>query len=264
MSAETSQSSKRNLNQTKQAPIFLSLPLEIRLQIYDVLRNPRGNPHHVSLLYLTCVCRQLRDENFPSLLPKNKCFRDRIKFTEWASRIDPKWLSYTKELSLNLKSNLGEEFHASVGEIERAKKQSLREGLGPEAPGTGEWWEMKYLELLGKDIPTAEQAAAEEEEQEAGKELSTSTPGRRPCKPAEPPSSRPIPQLWDILCSLSRLRALKISLLHFVRDGPNGPNPPPLETMLDTMVPEHYLIAQMLPHAFPTPPAPITNRHLPH
>ena len=57
---------------------------------------------------------------------------------KWASHIDSKWLSYMKELSLNLKNNLGEEFHASVGGIERTEKQRLCEGLGLEAPGTGE------------------------------------------------------------------------------------------------------------------------------
>ncbi|KAI9790862.1 MAG: hypothetical protein M1833_001745 [Piccolia ochrophora] len=81
---------------------FLRIPLEIRLDIYEIVFDKRQS--HLPKYYLCAllVCHQIRDEAFPVLLKNDRYFRNVENLFQWISEGDPNHLTLVKKIDLRV------------------------------------------------------------------------------------------------------------------------------------------------------------------
>jgi len=125
-------------------PTFLTLPMEICLQIYDFLYHPWHSPPPPSERSgIASVCQQTRRETFPFILRVPRYFGTAERLWEWTLRGDQMHLDFVTEMSVMVRGDSLSKFWAL-----RHAPRDIRDEI---VPYSSEWWEATYL----KRVPPA-------------------------------------------------------------------------------------------------------------
>jgi hypothetical protein len=127
------------------APTFLTLPLEIRLQIYANLYPSLCLLPPPSLLSgIGSVCRQTRQEIFPIVLQVPRYFWTVERLWDWTLRGEQRNLELVSEISITF----SDESFSKSWTLEQVRKAIDDDPV----PHGGQWWELAYLMGLQPEI----------------------------------------------------------------------------------------------------------------
>ncbi|KAN0090283.1 hypothetical protein V8E51_018862 [Hyaloscypha variabilis] len=122
-------------------PTFLTLPMEIRLQIYTYLYPSwHSPPPPCDYSGIASVCRQTRQETFPFVLGIPRYFSDAQRLWRWTSRGEPKDLNCISDISVNFYLDWISQFWAL-----KRTPIDISDDL---VLHSGEWWEARYLKAV--------------------------------------------------------------------------------------------------------------------
>ncbi|CZR58185.1 uncharacterized protein PAC_08076 [Phialocephala subalpina] len=83
-------------------PAFLTLPYELRLEIYGLVLDQRLGYFPRSYLSISSVNRQIRQEVLPLVLRNSRYFSSLEKLSDWASRGDPVLLKQIQNVTVHI------------------------------------------------------------------------------------------------------------------------------------------------------------------
>jgi hypothetical protein len=120
------------------APTLLTLPQEIRLQIYANLCPSLCLLSPPSLLSsIASVCRQTRQEIFPLVLQVTRYFWTVERLWDWTSQGEQRNLELVSEISFTFT----EDWVSKFWTLEQVRKAIDDDPV----PYSGQWWELAYL-----------------------------------------------------------------------------------------------------------------------
>lgn len=92
---------------------LLSLPVEIRLQVYELLLEPhRTQVYYEATPSIISVCRQIREEAIPIYLSKHYYFTSLTKLIQWTSTGAPHLLQHVRDVSMTVDRGFLDELNA--------------------------------------------------------------------------------------------------------------------------------------------------------
>lgn len=83
-------------------PAFLTLPYELRLEIYGLVLDQRLGYYPKSYLSISAVNRQIRQEALPLVLQNSRYFSSLGKLSDWTSRGDPVLLKQIQNVTVHI------------------------------------------------------------------------------------------------------------------------------------------------------------------
>ncbi|KAK2812410.1 hypothetical protein FQN50_001411 [Emmonsiellopsis sp. PD_5] len=125
-------------------PGLLRLPVELRLQIYEIVFNRRLGYYANTHLSILAVCQQIREEALPVIIGLRHVIRDLPAFIEWTSQGNPRLLQYLREVYLIADD---ESWKALVEQLNSSILPLKDEPVGLQG-STGDWWERHYVEMI--------------------------------------------------------------------------------------------------------------------
>jgi hypothetical protein len=218
-------------------PTFLTLPMEIRLQIYDYLYHPWHSPPPPSERSgIASVCQQTRRETFPFILRVPRYFGTAERLWEWTLRGDQKHLDFITEMSVMVLGDSLSKFWA----LRHAPRD-----IGDETvPYSSGWWEATYLKRVPPAYikPVSIWRSIINTISKLLKSICTRNTNEAP--------RSVVVATWQALSSLPNLQKLAIAFQHPLRytiDGSSTAYPGPVDS-----VHEQNLILEMVSNACPT------------
>lgn len=215
---------------------FLTLPLEIRLQIYDFLYYPWYSPPPPSERSgIASVCWQTRRETLPFVLRIPRYFGTAERLWEWTSRGDRMHLNLISEISVMLLGDSLSKFWAL--------KHALTNVNDTTVPHSSKWWESTYLKRARPEI-LKRISAWRSFIKTIAKFLKLIF-----VKSVEEETKSAVVSTWEAFSTLPNLRKLGIAFQLPLRYAMNG-NPVPYPDPVD-YIHEQQLILEMVSIACP-------------
>jgi hypothetical protein len=183
---------------------FLSLPVEIRLQIYLIILDPYLSDGTRSSRNIMLACRQTREEALPVWFEQRRHFRSPKEFSEWKSKANPGRMGLVKDVSFSCERDAWMPFRTWYAS--RVCSQGTVASL---SPFTVSWWEKMYTEWLTEYEPNFQPTDME------------ALPQPQPLPDESDFSISPIGSTWDALTAASNMQAVWFTLWnHFPGEGP--------------------------------------------
>jgi len=176
-------------------PMLLSIPLELRLKIYESILNKRLPHHPKYFLCILSVCHQIRREILPVVFQDSRYFGNLEKFTKWTEDGEPYLLKMVQDLSIHI-------FDPSLSALAECKYPSNERDISHVEASTGTWWERKYQQQLEASKPQSVENLSQTIE---GKQLS-------PKEATHKDSRGAIISTWNALKSVNKVKKLWILL----------------------------------------------------
>ncbi|KAK2788319.1 hypothetical protein FQN53_003853 [Emmonsiellopsis sp. PD_33] len=124
-------------------PGLLRLPVELRLQIYEIIFDRRQGYYLKTHLSILAVCQQIREEALPIILGLRHIIHDLPNFVGWVSQGKPRLLQYLRDVYLTADDKSWKVLLEQLDSIPPLKNEPI-ESQG----STGDWWEREYVEMI--------------------------------------------------------------------------------------------------------------------
>jgi hypothetical protein len=192
-------------------PAFLTIPLELRLQIYEIILEKRPVFQPDYYVCITAVCRQIRREILPVVFKGARHLKSLAHLSKWTSQGSPFLLKQVQKISLHISTESLSSF-ATVPE----RAPQVTENVP--AAFTGEWWDLQYAERAGLPGPQHTEAPSSKKAV-ISKVLRTLRLSSKDSQKGPRKSS--IASTWEALASIDQLKSLWILL----NDATNSSRP---------------------------------------
>ncbi|KAK2750297.1 hypothetical protein FQN55_002444 [Onygenales sp. PD_40] len=248
-------------------PGLLRFPVELRLQIYEIIFDRRQGYYLKTHLSILAVCQQIREEALPIILGLRHIIHGLPNFVGWVSQGKPRLLQYLRDVYLTADDKSWKALLEQLDSIPPLKNEPIEsQGL------TGDWWERQYVEMIKQHDAERSGSIADNASKSPAQEprlirrLRTSLQAIQPVKrlmihlyrkypspdqasksPAQEP--RLIRGLWT---SLQAIQPVKRLVIHLYRKYPSPDQPaklPDIEqelflNMVSTAIPslEHLIL----------------------
>ncbi|KAK2783885.1 hypothetical protein FQN52_009404 [Onygenales sp. PD_12] len=180
-------------------PGLLRLPVELRLQIYEIIFDRRQGYYLKTHLSILAVCQQIREEALPIILGLRHIIHDLPNFVGWVSQGKPRLLQYLRDVYLTADDKSWKVLLEQLDSIPPLKNEPI-ESQG----STGDWWEREYVEMIKQHDAEKLGSIADN---------ASKSPAQKP---------RLIRGLWT---SLQAIQPVKRLMIHLYRKYPSPDQP---------------------------------------